>query len=41
MTEPKKDSKPTQTDVHNKPEGEKHLDRDGGQRQPTDQSDRK
>jgi hypothetical protein len=36
--DPKKDPKPTETDVKNKPEEEKHLDRDGGERQPSDQS---
>jgi hypothetical protein len=30
--------KPTEEDVNSKPEQEKSLDRDGGERQPTDQS---
>lgn len=41
MSDPKKDPKPTETDVQNKPEEEKHLDRDGGERQPSDQSNQK
>jgi hypothetical protein len=38
------DPKDTQTadqDKVEKPEAEKHLDRDGGERQPTDQSSEK
>ncbi len=30
--------KPTETDVKNKPEEQKHLDTDGGERQPSDHS---
>jgi hypothetical protein len=30
--------KPTEDDVLSKPEAEKNLDRDGGEKQPTDQS---
>ena len=33
-----KDTKAADEDKVSKPEGEKHLDRDGGERQPTDQS---
>ncbi len=40
MTEPT-EPKPTEEDVNSKPEEEKHLDRDGGERQPSDVSDSK
>jgi hypothetical protein len=36
-----KDSKTADQDKVEKPEDEKHLDRDGGERQPTDQSSEK
>ncbi|HEX4749197.1 MAG TPA: hypothetical protein VH302_06600 [Bryobacteraceae bacterium] len=36
--DPKEDPKPTETEVKNKPEDQKHLDRDGGERQPSDVS---
>ncbi len=36
-----KDNETADQDKVNKPEGEKHLDRDGGERQPTDQSSEK
>jgi len=41
VTAPENRSKPTEEDVLNKPEDHKNLDRDGGERQPTDQSDAK
>jgi hypothetical protein len=41
MADPKEEPKPTETDVRNKPEHEKNIDRDGGERQPTDVSDKK
>ena len=31
--------KPTEDDVLGKPDEQKNLDRDGGEKQPTDQSD--
>ena len=37
----KEHPKPTERDIEKKPESEKHLDRDGGERQPSDVSDRK
>lgn len=33
--------KPTEEDELSKPEEQKNLDRDGGEKQPTDQSDQK
>jgi hypothetical protein len=36
-----KDTKTADEDKLSKPEDEKHLDRDGGERQPTDQSSEK
>jgi hypothetical protein len=39
MADPK--DKPTEQDVLNKPEEEKNLDHDGGEKQPTDQSESK
>jgi hypothetical protein len=36
-----KDTKTADQDKTQKPEDEKHLDRDGGERQPTDQSSEK
>lgn len=41
MTTKKDDPKPTEADVVNKPEEEKNVDRDGGERQPSDQSSTK
>ena len=41
MADQKQDPKPTETDVQNKPEHEKNLDTDGGERQPTDVTDKK
>jgi hypothetical protein len=35
------DTQTADQDKVEKPEGEKHLDRDGGERQPTDQSPEK
>lgn len=35
------DTKTADEDKVSKPEDEKHLDRDGGERQPTDQSSEK
>ena len=35
------DPKPTEEDVNSQPEEEKNIDRDGGERQPTDVSDSK
>ena len=36
-----KETKTADQEKAEKPESEKHLDRDGGERQPTDQSSRK
>jgi len=33
--------KPTEDDVNRKPEEDKNIDRDGGERQPPDQSENK
>lgn len=33
--------KPTEEDVNSKPEEQKNLDRDGGEKQPSDQSQKK
>jgi hypothetical protein len=41
MADPKPDPKPTETDVQDKPEEQKHVDRDGGERQPSDVSSQK
>jgi len=41
MATSKPNPKPTEEDVVNKPEDEKNVDRDGRERQPTDQSDEK
>lgn len=42
MANPKSEDTPTaEQDKAQKPEDEKHLDRDGGERQPTDQSSEK
>ena len=40
MADPKS-PKPTEDEVLSKPEEEKNLDRDGGHKQPTDQSESK
>jgi hypothetical protein len=37
----KEDPKPTETDVKSTPEEQKHVDRDGGERQPSDVSNQK
>lgn len=41
MNDPKKEPAPTETDVKNTPEDQQNLDRDGGERQPNQQSDSK
>lgn len=41
MADQKQEPKPADSDVENKPEHEKNLDRDGGERQPTDVTDEK
>jgi hypothetical protein len=41
MPDPKSDPKPTETDVENTPEQDQNLDRDGRERQPNQQSDKK
>jgi hypothetical protein len=40
MDDPQR-KKPADEDIENKPEQEKNLDRDGRERQPPDQSERK
>ena len=37
----KQEPKPTEDEVNNTPEHEKNVDRDGGERQPNQQTDRK
>lgn len=39
--DPKPQRKPTEKDVQHTPEEQKNVDRDGGQRQPTDHTDKK
>ncbi len=41
MADPAQVSTPTEEDVNSKPEEQKNLDRDGGEKQPTDQSQSK
>ena len=41
MADPKTEPKPTEKDVNEKPEEDKHVDRDGGERQPSDYSTEK
>ena len=40
-TEPKPSDKPADNDVRNTKEEEKNVDRDGGERQPNQHTDRK
>ena len=40
-TDPKPEQKPTEKDVKNTKEEDKHVDRDGGQRQPNEHTDQK
>ena len=41
MAEPKTNPKPTEEDVRKTKEEEKNVDRDGGERQPNQQTDKK
>ena len=41
MTDSAQEPKPTEKDVNSKPEEQKNLDHDGGEKQPTDQSQSK
>ncbi len=41
MADPTQQPKPTEEDVNSKPEEQKNLDRDGGEKQPSDQSQSK
>ena len=40
-TDPKPEQKPVEKDVQSTKEDNKHVDRDGGQRQPNEHSDKK